>query len=77
MVLALSMMVVWPLLLLFSLVVDLLLRDWFSAAIDGALLAWFLWDFFGGSGKWKKGHKRLKEKVAVIKGRLKVVPVPA
>lgn len=65
----------WLVLLVVHLVYMLIIREWFGAGIDVLLLIWVWWDFFGGSGKWKKWKKRAKERVAVIKGRLKVVPV--
>lgn len=58
-------------------VIALWMRDWATIVIDTIVVIWLWWEFFGRNGKWKKHWKRIKEKVAVIKGRLKVVPVPA
>lgn len=65
----------WMALLVLDLVYSLWTRDWFSAGVDALLLLWVWWEFFGGDRWIKKMRKRIKEKVAVIKGRLKVVPV--
>lgn len=65
----------WFVFVLVDLVYHVVTGDWLSVAIDVLILLWVWWDFFGGSGKWKKWKKRAKERVAVIKGRLKVVPV--
>lgn len=66
----------WVVLLVIDLVYSIVVRDWLSAAVDALLLLWVWWEFFGGKNHWKKFKKRVKERVAVIKGRLRVVPVP-
>lgn len=66
----------WLVLLIVHLVYMIVIHNWLGVGIDVALLIWVWWEFFGGKGKWKRLKKRVKEKVAVIKGRLKVVPIP-
>lgn len=67
--------VMYPLLVLADLVLDLIAHDWAGAAFNAGFLLWVWWHFFDGNGRWKRLRKRLKERVAVIKGRLKVVPI--
>jgi len=69
-------MVAWPVLTIIHLVFCLIDRQWIGAGLDALILLWIWWDFFDGGGKWKRFKKRAKEKVAVIKGRLKVIQVP-
>lgn len=67
----------WVVLLLVDMLLCLLERNWFGVAVDVLCAIYLWWVFFDGGGKWKKWRKRAKEKVAVIKGRLKVVAVPS
>lgn len=66
--------VLWLVFAALDFVMDLLLHDWLSAGFDVVVVA-FLWWLFIGRGQGKKWKKRAKEKVAVIKGRLKIVPI--
>lgn len=68
--------IVWPILLVIGLVIDVLQHDWIGALIDVVCLLWLFWMFFGDNFK-KRFKKRMKEVVAVVKGRLKVISVPS
>lgn len=65
----------WLVLMVLRLLIDLALMDWVNVLVDVGLIVWMLWVLFGRGGWWKRMRRRLKERVAVIRGRLKIVPI--